>query len=192
MTRRPKVQREIEVTDPLSAPTSRDEAITLLRLLGAKPRLIRHGEIVSEIAEQLSRVMSCHGIEHDGTLVMVGAALHDAGKVVHPEELEQPGRQHETAGERLLLERGVSPTLARCCRTHGSWDAEGVSFEEMMIALADHIWKGSRSERLELFVVDEVARRLGIERWDAFLIVDPEIETIADSGAARLAQAREA
>lgn len=38
----------------------------------------------------------------------IGIALHDAGKVLFPAELDRPGSQHEAAGERMLLEQGIA------------------------------------------------------------------------------------
>jgi len=49
----------------------------------------------------------------DRRRILLGAALHDVGKVVHPNEMSAPGHEHEAAGEQLLLERGVEAEVAR-------------------------------------------------------------------------------
>jgi HD domain len=170
-------------------PTSKDAAIDLLRALGAPSRLQQHGEIVAEVAFQLSDALSSAGIEHDGQMVLVGAALHDAGKIIHPEELDLPGHEHEAAGERLLLDHGISPRLARVCRTHGAWDDAELSLEELLISLADHLWKGTREPRPEAAIIATASAQVGIEEWEMLLKLDTEFERIAARGTARLAEA---
>lgn len=130
------------------------------------------------------------GLKFDARLIMLGAAIHDAGKINHPGELEAPGSMHEPAGEALLLAHGVKPEVARCCVTHAKWDDVGVSFEEQSIALADKLWKGKREERLELAVIDGVAARLNLGRWDMFTQLDGLFEEIAAEGLRRLERSR--
>jgi hypothetical protein len=48
----------------------------------------------------------------------LGVMLHDVGKIVHSQELDGPGAEHEPAGERLLLDHGVSLEVARMCLSH--------------------------------------------------------------------------
>ncbi|MEI8259228.1 MAG: hypothetical protein WCJ30_26470 [Deltaproteobacteria bacterium] len=59
-----------------------------------------------------------------------------------------------------------------------------------MIALADKLWKGVRSPRLEERVIDEVAAHLGRERWEVFVANDDVFESIAAAGAERLERSR--
>jgi hypothetical protein len=61
-----------------------------------------------------------------------------------------------------------------------------VSLEERTVALADKLWKGKREAELELLIIDEVAARLGISRWDIFERLDSSFEEIASGGAERL------
>lgn len=171
-------------------PISTADALELLRQLGAPPRLMRHGELVSQVATQISDAFSRLGVVHNGILVATGAALHDAGKIVHPNELQGLGSNHEAAGEQLLLSRGLSAKLSRICRTHGQWEGTEVSFDERLVALADHVWKGTRNESLEKLVMQDVARRLGIEPWEVFLEIDPQLEQIAAGASVRVASAR--
>ena len=83
----------------------------------------------------------------------------------------------------------MSPRLARVCRTHGAWDGPEVTVEERLIALADGLWWGRRDERLESLVGADVALQLGVDRWRAFLTLDPELEQIAAGAPSRLARA---
>jgi len=58
------------------------------------------------------------------------------------------------------------------------------------VALADKLWKGKREADLELTVIDEVAARLGISRWDVFELLDSTFENIAATATERLEQSR--
>jgi hypothetical protein len=163
-------------------------ALVVLTDLGAPARLLRHAELVGEAAEGLLRAVAALNIVVDGEIVAAGAALHDAGKIVHPAELSAPGHLHEAAGERLLLGHGVAPAIARVCRSHAQWASMDPSFEELLVALADKLWKGVRHGELEERVIAEAATRLGAPRWEVFVALDAAFESIAASGDARLAR----
>ncbi|MBL8944276.1 MAG: HD domain-containing protein, partial [Myxococcales bacterium] len=150
------------------------------------PRLIRHGELVGEAADLLLARLRGLGVRVDGELVRLGAVLHDAGKVLHPLEFEQPGAEHEPAGEALLLEHGVSPAVARMCLSHARWSSMAVSLEELLVALADKLWKGARKPDLEQRVIDRVADAVGRARWDVFVELDTLFEEVAADGSKRL------
>jgi HD domain len=167
---------------------SADDAHALLLALGAPARLICHARLVGEAAAALLAKLDALGVACDRELVSCGAVLHDVGKIAVLRELTQPGSEHEVAGERLLLDRDVSAALARVCRTHARWHEAGCSFEELLIALADKLWKGSRCAELELMVIDMAAARLGKQRWDLFIELDGVFEDVAAGGAERLAR----
>ena len=166
--------------------THREDAYKLLIALGAPDRLMRHAELVSEVADQLIAVFQSLGVGLNFGLIELGAILHDAGKIQHPSELREPGSLHEQAGQTLLLANGVQPEIARCCVSHGAWQLPGVSLEERIVALADKLWKGKREPDLELSIIDEIASRLGKSRWDIFERLDTAFENIAASGSERL------
>lgn len=63
-----------------------------------------------------------------------------------------------------------------------------VSFEELLVALADTLWKGSRDADLELRIIDGVAARLQTDRWDLFQTLDSLFEEIAADGDERLSR----
>lgn len=119
-------------------------ALDLLGVLGASPWLVRHHELVLEaavlICDQLARSWP---LPFDRAVVLAGAALHDAGKIVHAEEMSAPGSEHEAAGRELLLGRGVPAGLARFCVTHAAWGAPDCTIEDRLVALADKLWKES-------------------------------------------------
>ena len=165
---------------------SRGDAYLLLRKLGAPPRLLLHLELVGEAADLLVGAYISLGLRFDAKLIELGVAVHDAGKIVYPEELNAPGARHEESGEALMLAHGVQPEVARCCVTHAAWQGQDVSLEERSVALADKLWKGKREETLELCVIDDVAGRLGIGRWDVFATLDSVFEEIAAEGTVRL------
>ncbi len=64
------------------------------------------------------------------------------------------------------------------------------TLEELVIALADVLWKGKRNDMLEVRFIDAVAARLGRDRWDVFMPLDGVFEDIAAGGHDRLARSR--
>ncbi|WP_431962932.1 hypothetical protein [Actinacidiphila sp. bgisy160] len=78
-----------------------------------------------------------------------GAATHDIGKALHVAELSAPGSAHERAGRAQLLAQGVTPRLARFAATHGSWTDAAVTMEDLLVSVADKVWKGKRVTELE-------------------------------------------
>jgi hypothetical protein len=169
---------------------NRFDAYCLLRNLGASARLIRHVELVGEAGEALMANLRSRGIQFDAQLVECGIAIHDAGKILYPAELDGPGNQHEIAGERMLLEQGVDPVVAHCCVSHAAWAGDGVTLEERLVALADKVWKGKREKELELMVVDGVAERSGLARWDLLTELDILFEEIAAGADDRLVRSK--
>jgi len=169
---------------------TREDAYRLLADIGAPGRLLLHLRLVGEAADELVEAYRALDLVFDAELIELGVAVHDAGKIQHPQELLGPGSLHERAGERLMLDHGVQAEVARCCITHAAWQGEGVSFEERSVALADKLWKGKRQEDLELLVLDEVATRLGKARWEVFQQLDSAFEAIASRADGRLARSK--
>jgi hypothetical protein len=167
------------------------DASRLLVDLGASPWLVRHHELVVEAAQVLaSRVRGELGVVFDHDLVSLGAALHDAGKIIHVDEMSGPGHQHEAAGERLLISRGISGKVARFCVTHAAWDDGARTVEDLLVALADKLWKGKREEGLEQRTVVLIARLTHREPWEVFAPFDAICEAIAADGPDRLERSR--
>ena len=168
----------------------RGEALHLLSELGASTRLVHHVQLVGEAADLVLMRLQALGVACDVRLIEVGAALHDAGKVQHPQELSEPGTLHEQAGQAFLLSHGVEPEIARFCTSLAGWSLPEVTLEERVVALADKLWKGKRDADLELNVIDEVAKRLSVGRWDVFEPLDSTFESVAAYGAERLERSR--
>ncbi|WP_394617539.1 HD domain-containing protein [Lentzea sp. JNUCC 0626] len=163
-------------------------AETLLTDLNAPRRLTAHLRAVHDVAAQLlTWVAQTHpGVTVDHESVLYGAATHDVGKVLHPNELSGPGHDHEPAGHALLRSRGVEERLARFAATHASWTAEGITLEELLVSLADKVWKAKRVPDLEQLVTDHLARVSGQEPWEVFMALDDELNRIAEGADARL------
>jgi len=175
-----------DALDPPSVAAAR----ILLGELGAPQRLLRHVELVGEAADLLLAGLGRLGIPLHAEFVRIGVVLHDAGKVLHPAELEAGGSEHEPAGQLLLSEKGVSPALARVCVSHARWVQMQVTFEELLVALADKLWKGARHAELERRVVDRVAATRAMGFWDVFVDLDTLFEEVAAGGADKLQRSR--
>ena len=120
-----------------------------------------------------------YGFEFNKNLVRLGVAIHDAGKILHPDEIFGIGNAHELSGEKLLLETGVQANIARCSLSHARYELMETSFEELLVALSDKLWKGKRVDALELQVIDHIVKSLGKSRWDIFHDLDDCFEKIA-------------
>lgn len=157
-------------------------ARALLETSSAPPRLSAHLRVVHDVAVTLTAWVRPRAA-FDVDAVLFGAATHDIGKVRHPEELSGPGSAHEPAGYALLRSEGVPEGLARFARTHGSWDAPDVTLEDLLVTLADKVWKAKRIPALE----ERVAALLGGPPWETFLALDDELERLAAGADQRLA-----
>lgn len=170
----------VRIRDPQSA-------LALLERLGAPRRVLVHHALVVEAAAALLEGLSRFDAHFDGALVLVGAALHDVGKILHPAEMDGPGHEHEEAGRALLEAQGLGP-LARFAVSHARWDAPELPLEDQLVALADKLWKGKRVEALERVVVERLAERTGEDFWAVFVEADAVFETVATGADDRLAR----
>ncbi|MEV4638481.1 HD domain-containing protein [Actinoplanes sp. NPDC049548] len=157
----------------------------LLRALDAPPRLGAHLRAVHDVAwtltDRLGRLRP--DLDFDTTAVLFGAATHDIGKIIHVEELSGPGHRHEAAGRDLLIQYGVPAHLARFAGTHGSWTDPDVGLDDLLVSLADKIWKAARVQTLE----ERVSEFLGGAPWEAFLVLDDLLQELAAGADERLA-----
>ncbi|MDX5568635.1 HD domain-containing protein [Streptomyces sp. ID05-04B] len=177
-----------DTSDPVLRPMP-SEAARLLDVTGAPPRLVAHLRAVHDVAAQLvDRVARhCPRLPVDREAVLFGAATHDIGKTLHPEELSGPGTRHEEAGRALLLAHGVPAERARFAATHASWAAPGVAVEDLLVSLADKVWKNKRVADLEDRVVAELARAGGRPVWREFLDLDEFLTAVGEGADLRLA-----
>lgn len=65
-----------------------------------------------------------------------------------------------------------------------------LALEDLLVALADKLWKGKRVAELEQRVITALARSSGRDAWSLFVVLEDCFETIAAGGAARLARSR--
>jgi hypothetical protein len=165
-----------------------DEALEWLRARGAHPWLVRHHELVVEAGrELLAGLGALLPAEVDHERVLVGCALHDVGKMRHPEEMSVAGHAHEDAGRALLDAAGLG-AVSRFAVTHARWNDASAGLEDRLVALADELWKGKRDEALERAVMDEIAAITERPAWDVFARFDETASTVAARGPERLAR----
>jgi HD superfamily phosphodiesterase len=100
------------------------EVFAICRSVHAPPRLVAHLTLVHDVAAKL--VKGIHEafpeLEFDGSAVLFGAATHDIGKCLFPEELSGPGSHHESDGAEILDE--ILQQLAADADERLAWQAE--------------------------------------------------------------------
>jgi putative nucleotidyltransferase with HDIG domain len=158
------------------------KAESLLTADSVPPRLAAHLRVVHDVACQL---VEWTPVRIDAEAVLFGAAIHDLGKTLHTNELSGPGHEHEEAGYEQLKSHGVDDRFARFARTHASWATMPVELEDLLVSLADKVWKAKRVQDLEEMVV----ARLAGDRptWEVFMELDDELTRIATGADDRLA-----
>jgi HD superfamily phosphodiesterase len=175
----------------VTTPTNAAQALALLAELGAPTHLVRHHELVVEAAEILVRELRrSFRLRFDVQRVLVGAALHDAGKIKHPSEMRVTGNAHEREGEAMLLARGVAPAVARFCWTHAAWTHPEATLEDLLVAAADKLWRGKREAELEQLLVASIAATSATPAWEAFSRADEIFSLVAADGDDRLERSR--
>ncbi|MGZ3638586.1 MAG: HD domain-containing protein [Ktedonobacterales bacterium] len=152
-----------------------DEVVHLLDNVDAPPRVIAQIDV------------AWPSLDYDRHAVALGAAVHDIGKVMYPDELSRPGNVHEAGGEALLVERGFPRAIARFVRTHGQWRAEEMPLlEDLMVALADALWRDKRDPELEDVLCGRIATLTDDAYWQVFARLDDIASEIAAYADARL------
>lgn len=168
-----------------------ENALQFLKELGAPPLLIQHHRLVAEAAAQLVDRLPQNLCRYvNGQNIKIGAVLHDAGKILYPNEMTGPGNMHEQAGLDLLLRNGVASELARFCATHSNWRQSGLTVEDIFVALADTLWKGKRIHELEELAIHRLAQLSGFEFWDIFVALDTLFQKVAEQADTRLERSR--
>ena len=163
--------------------------VELLRGLDASPRLLAHLVLVHDVAARLLEALAetWPHLPIDAGAVLLGAATHDIGKVRVPEELTGPGTTHAVLGQQLLEEHGFPTEVARYARTHETWAEEpDVTPEDLLVALADYLWRGKRDAALEGAVTSWIADAVSVAPWAVFLDVDDIATDLAQDAPRRL------
>lgn len=156
-----------------------------LTKIGAPKRLRVHLQLVHDVAVQLSAALT--SLTFDRSAVAFGAATHDIGKALHPHELSGSGSAHELAGYEWLIAQGEPEARARFARTHAKWADADATIEDLLVSLADKVWKGRREEELEQKIVARIAKATGQQPWDVFMKLDELLGELAAEADARLA-----
>ena len=170
-----------------------EQAAQLLEDLEAPPRLAAHLRLVHDVAHQLVAWVTGRypTLRVDREAVLFGAATHDIGKTAHIAELSGPGSAHEQAGRKLLLAHGISDELARFAATHAAWHEPGIVIEDLLVSVADKVWKNKRVPDLEDLLIPRLAEASGRTAWEEFLALDDILASIGNGADQRLAfQAR--
>lgn len=163
---------------------------TLLRQMRAPQRLAAHLLLVHDVVAQILDGLKARGLaaDIDAPAVLFGAATHDIGKALFPNELDGPGKEHERAGRELLIRTGIAPQLARFAETHGQpLDTPGLTIDDYLVKLADTCWKGVRYMLLEERIAADRMKQAAVPQWDVFLAVDGLVEEITAEADRRLA-----
>ena len=153
-------------------------------------RLVEHHRIVSEVAGSLAETLSSIGLEIDAERAELMASIHDVGKSVATDELSGAGSTHEEIGVGVAEDFGLPPSVSKICRSHSSKTTNGMDIEEIVVRLADKLWKGKRDSEFEQQAVSFFAEHLGKDDWEVFMEVDKLFEAVAESGHQRLENTR--
>ncbi|WP_257153643.1 HD domain-containing protein [Streptomyces lunaelactis] len=189
MTTADLLQRALHHTDDPPLRPLPEQVADLLRRLDAPPRLAAHLRAVHDVAHQLADWTERRNpaLSFDREAVLFGAATHDVGKTMYVAELTGPGSEHEEAGRRLLLAEGFAPHLARFAGTHARWTDPEIGIEDLLVSLADKIWKNKRVQELEDLLVARLAGASGGAAWEEFLELDEELARVGEGADGRLA-----
>jgi putative nucleotidyltransferase with HDIG domain len=161
----------------------------LLQQLQAPPRLIAHLTLVHDVAHTLIAKVDAAwpNLEYDRTAVLIGAATHDIGKAIKLEELVAPGKEHEGIGIEILRKAGFPEKYARFAWTHGGETREAApTLEDLLVRIADTIWKGIRNETLEKRLCTVLSERGNEKTWEVFIKLDDIICDITATSDERL------
>ena len=164
-----------------------DEVECILKRLSVPPRLYAHSLLVHDVANQLLEEINrtWKNLNINKNLVLFGAATHDIGKTIYTNELSEAGDKHEQAGLQLLLSLGISEEKSKFAASHSSW-SENSALEELLVSLADKIWKGNRVQDLEDLLIERISTETKTERWEVFSLLDSIIDTITKDADKRL------
>jgi len=160
-----------------------------LQQLQAPSRLIAHLTLVHDVAHTLVSKVDGEwpNLQYDRTAVLIGAATHDIGKALKPGELLASGKEHEEIGVALLRKAGFPEEHARFAWTHGGETREAdPTLEDLLVRIADTVWKGIRSETLEKQICESLAERTNENNWEIFMKLDDIICDITETSDERL------
>jgi uncharacterized protein len=91
---------------------SREQAIELLRENHCSPIVIRHCEVVAELALEIADKLEKKGLIVNRELVEAGALLHDLGRS------KSHGIDHGVVGANIAFSAGMPESLVRIIKSH--------------------------------------------------------------------------
>ena len=158
-----------------------NEVDELLEILKSPERLKRHLSIVHTTAFEIVTQLKLEWpiLKLNQELILFGAATHDIGKSEITDELFESGKRHELTGMTILLNHGFTNEQSRFALTHGNWQDESLKIEDLLVALSDKIWKGSRVDDLEKLVGQKLSSMLNCDYWDVYGKLDSILSQIA-------------
>jgi uncharacterized protein len=150
---------------------SREQAIGILRENHCPPVVIRHCEVVAELATEIADKLTKKGLKINRDLVEVGALLHDLGRS------KAHGVNHGFIGAKIAESAGLPEPVVRIIKRHvgGGITAEEaeafgwpkdvyapVTLEEKIVSYADKLIDKSKRVSIDLEI-----ERLQVEHKDA-------------------------
>jgi uncharacterized protein len=155
---------------------SREQAIGLLRKRHCSPKVIRHCELVADLALEIAVKLEKNGLKIDTELVEIGALLHDLGRS------KTHGVDHGLVGAELAESAGLPGSVLRLIKRHvgggiTAQEAEAfgwpkdiympLTLEEKIVSYADKLIDKSKRvsvdveiNRLQMGNKDEAAERV--------------------------------
>ena len=162
-----------------------DEVERLLVRVRSSARLTAHLQLVHDVAAQLTEELETTfpKLAFDAEAVCFGAATHDLGKALHPNELTGSGSERGSRLQAAARERSRRASSPFCPHAR---EVEWATIEDQLVSLADKIWKGRRQDDLEQLIVARIAAVTGDEAWNIFMSLDEILTRLAASADERL------
>ena len=154
--------------------------------LAAPPRLRSHLALVHDVACQIVGALDSRwpDLRYDRAAVLFGAATHDIGKAVHRRGAFR-SRHAPRGGRNEAAHRARHFPTPRSFRSHargGRAPEPSLDLEDLLVRLADKVWKGVRDDAVENQVAGAIASQQTIEVWQAFMFLDDLLSTVAAGG----------
>ncbi len=169
------------------------DILNLLEKNNAPVLLTRHLTLVYNTGIELTErlMLTWPSLLLNRTEILFGAATHDIGKSIVVNELHEKGNKHELIGYQLLIDNDINENLARFAKTHASWNDGKLKIEDLIVSVADKIWKGKRVNELEERLSKEISEILNADYWDVYMKLDVILSEIAIGADERLNWQRE-
>ena len=147
---------------------SREQALQFLRQSGCLRNVIKHCEVVAELAVEIANACKERGLEVDSELVEIGALLHDIGRA------KTHSVHHAVKGAEIAESLGLPKTVISIIKRHvgGGITAREAkklgwpmdiyvpqTLEEKIVSYADKLIEGSQRVPIER-TIENLSREL--------------------------------